>query len=98
VFNWLARKIAIKLFLKKIAMWIGGLPAFIVSTIADKLAKRLITLLNYFLNTINDEIKNREARKIDEKNQAKYEEVLKSKNKTKEDIKNATIDFLNGSK
>lgn len=98
MFNRIARKLAVRLFFKKIALWIGGLPAFFVSTVADKLAKKLIAILNYFLNTVNEEIKNREAKKIDEKNQQKYEEVLNSEHKTKEDIKNATIDFLNGRK
>lgn len=98
MFNWAARKLAIKAFFKKAGLIVGGLPGLFITTIADKLAKALINLVNRLLNDLNEEIKNRQAKKIDQENQKKYEETLQSETKTKEDIKNATTDFLNGRK
>jgi hypothetical protein len=96
--NWAARKLAIKAFFQKVGLVVGGLPGFFLSLLADRVAKALMDFINKFLNDLNQEIKNQEARRTDEKNQKKYEEVLQSETKTKEDIKNATTDFLNGRK
>lgn len=72
--------------------------------------KWLVTqFLNYFFALVNKFIKKKvkevkediavkQAKKTDEKNSAKYEEVLKDENKTEADLDSATSNFLNGRK
>jgi hypothetical protein len=91
----LFRKLGVKFILSKIGAGLSGPGAFLASMFMDRfliwLEKSIVNLVQW----INDNIKNKSERQIDEKNNEKYKESLQD-GQSETDLNNSTSDLLNG--
>lgn len=94
--SWAARKLAVKAFFKKIGLAIAGIPGLFLSLLADKAIQAFLKWLDNYYKQLKEDKKNKELLEKDLENQKALEKVLESNTKTKEDIKDATSNFLNG--
>lgn len=71
-----------------------------LSWVASYFFEKVLVIFEKYLrrafNEFIDSIKNKKLKKIDEKNEQKYTEVISKPDVTSEEIDSATSDFLNG--
>jgi len=72
--------------------------SWVASYFIDKLIVFLEKNVRRAFNMFIDSIKNKNLKKIDEKNEQKYQETLANPDKTEQQLDDSTSDFLNGSK
>jgi hypothetical protein len=91
----LFRKLGVKFILSKIGAGLSGPTGLLVSMFIDKfliwLEKSIVRLVQW----INDTLKNKSERQIDEQNNEKYKESLQD-GQSEKDLDNSTSDLLNG--
>ena len=92
----LSKKFLISL-LKQWGVKLSGLKGWILSLVLDRFLVWANKNLQLFYVHIQEHFRQKKQEKIDEKNEQKYEEVVKpGSNPTQEELDDATSDLLNG--